>query len=332
MIKTQGFYPVTILPAKVNSLKITALAGGVGGAKLADGLDKVLEKGQLTVIVNTGDDMDFYGLHISPDLDTVSYTLAGLANPVTGWGRKDETWEVFETLSKLGAPNWFHLGDHDLAVHLERTRLMASGMSLTDVTAHLCGLMGLKNLVIPMTDQSVRTMVHTRDNRVLSFQEYFVKENCQPEVSSFEFSGIDEALPSKHVIAAIQESDLVVFCPSNPWVSIDPILKLGNLKDLLKQKMVVAISPIIGGKTIKGPAAKMFNELGIHPSARAVAEHYRDLIDGFILDAVDQSEAEEIRHWGIIPLVTNTIMRSTEDRMQLAKDIINFGLSLPPKG
>ena len=313
-------------------MKITALAGGVGGAKLADGLDKILESGQLSVIVNTGDDMDFYGLHISPDLDTVCYTLAGMANPVTGWGRKDETWEVFGTLSKLGAPDWFRLGDHDLAIHLERTRLLASGMSLTEVTTHLCGLLGLKNQVFPMSDQPVRTLVHTRDNRILSFQEYFVKEQCRPEVSSFEFSGIDKALPSEKVISAIQESDLVIFCPSNPWVSIDPILKLGNIKDLIKQKRVVAVSPIIGGKTIKGPAAKMFNELGIQPSATAVAEHYRDLIDGFILDSVDQSEAEQIRQWGIIPLVTNTIMRSNEDRMQLAKEIINFGLSLPPKG
>jgi LPPG:FO 2-phospho-L-lactate transferase len=332
MVKIQECYLILTLLVKGNNLKIIALAGGVGGAKLADGLDRILESGQLSVIVNTGDDMGFCGLHISPDLDTVCYTLAGLANPVTGWGLKNETWGVFETLSKLGGPDWFHLGDHDLALHLERTRLLATGKTLTEVTSSLCSILGVKSQVIPMSDNAIRTMVHTRDNRVLSFQEYFVKEQCNPEVSSFEFAGIDEALPSKEVLAAIEECDLIVFCPSNPWVSIDPILKLGNLKDRMRKKPIVAVSPIIGGKTIKGPAAKMFEELGIQPGALAVAEHYRDLIDGFILDKVDESDADQIRGWGIMPLVTKTIMQSIEDRVQLAKEVTNFGLSLPPKG
>lgn len=313
-------------------MKITALAGGVGGAKLADGLSRYLEKGLLTVIVNTGDDMDFFGLHISPDLDTVCYTLAGQANPVTGWGQKDETWEVFETLSKLGAPDWFRLGDHDLAFHLERTRLLNTGMSLTAVTQHLCSKLEIRQQVLPMTDQAVRTMVHTTDNRWLSFQEYFVKEQCMPEVVGFEFAGVEKATPSEKVVSAIQESDLVILCPSNPWVSIDPILNLGNLREIIRHKRVVAVSPIIGGKTIKGPAAKMFDELGIQPSAKAVAEHYSNFLSGFILDTVDQPEEDRILGWGIIPLVTNTIMRSMEDRVQLAKETINFGLSLPPKG
>jgi LPPG:FO 2-phospho-L-lactate transferase len=315
-----------------NSMKFTALAGGVGGAKLADGLSRYLEKGLLTVIVNTGDDMDFFGLHISPDLDTVCYTLAGRANPVTGWGQKDETWEVFETLSKLGAPDWFRLGDHDLAFHLERTRLLNTGMSLTAVTQHFCSKLGIRHQVLPMTDQAVRTMVHTTDNRWLSFQEYFVKEQCMPEVVGFEFAGVEKATPSEKVVSAIQESDLVILCPSNPWVSIDPILNLGNLREIIRHKRVVAVSPIIGGKTIKGPAAKMFDELGIQPSAKAVAEHYSNFLSGFILDTVDQPEEDRILGWGIIPLVTNTIMRSMEDRVQLAKETINFGLSLPPKG
>lgn len=315
-----------------NSMKFTALAGGVGGAKLADGLSRYLEKGLLTVIVNTGDDMDFFGLHISPDLDTVCYTLAGRANPVTGWGQKDETWEVFETLSKLGAPDWFRLGDHDLAFHLERTRLLNTGMSLTAVTQHLCSKLGIRHQVLPMTDQAVRTMVHTTDNRWLSFQEYFVKERCMPEVVGFEFAGVEKATPSEKVVSAIQESDLVILCPSNPWVSIDPILNLGNLREIIRHKRVVAVSPIIGGKTIKGPAAKMFDELGIQPSAKAVAEHYSNFLSGFIFDTVDQPEEDRILGWGIIPLVTNTIMRSMEDRVQLAKETINFGLSLPPKG
>jgi len=315
-----------------NPLKIVALAGGVGGAKLAEGLSKYLEHGQLTVIVNTGDDLDLFGLHISPDLDTVCYTLAGLANPTTGWGQKEETWEVFRTLSKIGSPDWFRLGDHDLAIHLERTRLLAEGMTLTEVTQRLCSKLGVTNQVLPMSDQTVHTMVHTRDNRRLSFQEYFVKEQCQPVVTRFEFDGIEKANPSINGISAIQECDLVVFCPSNPWVSIDPILNLGNIREIIKQKRIVAVSPIIGGKTLKGPAAKMFEELGIQPSAAAVAEHYRDILTGFILDTIDRSSVELIRGWGIIPLVTETIMRSMEDRMQLAKETINFGLSLPLKG
>jgi LPPG:FO 2-phospho-L-lactate transferase len=312
--------------------KITALAGGVGGAKLAHGLAGILGQDQLTIIVNTGDDMEFYGLHISPDIDTVCYTLAGWANPVTGWGQKDESWGVFETLTKIGAPSWFRLGDHDLAIHLERTRLLASGYSLTRVTQQLCNLMGVKHTVLPMSDQPVRTMVFTRDNRILNFQEYFVKEQCNPQVLKFEFSGLETASPTVEVLSALQESDLVIFCPSNPWVSIDPILKLGKIKEILAQKKVVAISPIIDGKTIKGPAAKMFSELGIVPSSTAVFEHYREILSGFIIDSLDKSEEGVISQRGIIPLVTNTIMRSTEDRVQLATETINFGLSLPSKG
>jgi len=313
-------------------LKIVALAGGVGGAKLAEGLSNCLKNDQLTVIVNTGDDLTLFGLHISPDLDTVCYTLAGLANPDTGWGQKEETWEVYGKLSKMDSPKWFRLGDHDLAIHLERTRLLAEGMTLTEVTQHICRKLGVTFQVLPMSDQVVRTMVHTRDNRLLSFQEYFVKEKCQPEVSSFEFFGIEKANPSNKVVSAIQECDLVILCPSNPWVSIDPILNLGNIRESIKRKRAVAVSPIIGGKTIKGPAAKMFKELGIQPSAAAVAEHYRDILTGFILDTIDQTSDEVIRRWGIIPYVTETIMRSSEDRMLLAKEAIKFGLSLPPKG
>ncbi len=312
--------------------KITALAGGVGGAKLADGLSKTTTGGKFTVIVNTGDDLNLFGLHISPDLDTVCYTLAGLANPGTGWGQVNESWEVFTALSKLGAPDWFHLGDHDLAIHLERTRLLNKGLSLTEATQDICNRLGIKDQVLPMTDQTVKTIVHTRDGRKLGFQEYFVREQCLPEISGFCFEGIKDANPSSQVKQAIDEADLVIFCPSNPWVSIDPILNLNGMREQLSKKIVIAVSPIIGGKTIKGPAAKMFSELGFTPGSLAVADHYRDLLSGFILDTMDQENAEQISAWGIMPLVTNTIMRTSSDRIQLAKEVSEFGMSLPPKG
>jgi LPPG:FO 2-phospho-L-lactate transferase len=316
----------------IKPVKITALAGGVGGAKLADGLAKVVEAGQLSVIVNTGDDLDFCGLHISPDIDTVCYTLAGLANPLTGWGQVGETWEVFDALGRLGAPNWFHIGDHDLAIHLERTRLINDGVLLTEVTRMICSQLGVKAQVLPMSDQSIRTIVHTRDGRKLGFQEYFVKEQCQPEVTQFEFIGLSSASPSNDVIQAVDEADLIVICPSNPWVSIDPILKLTGIQERLRSKKVVAVSPIIGGKTIKGPAAKMFAELGLIPGSIAVADHYRDFLSGFVLDSVDHKDEQQISAWGIIPLVTNTIMRSMDDRIKLAIETVKFGLSLPSKG
>lgn len=315
-----------------NRIKVAALAGGVGGAKLADGLSKALGAGQLSVIVNTGDDFEFFGLYISPDVDTVSYTLAGLANPLTGWGQVDETWEVFEALSRLGGANWFRLGDHDLALHMERTRLLKSGLSHTMVTQELCGRLGIKDHVLPMTDQPVRTMVNTTDGRKLPFQEYFVKEQCIPEVTGFEFLGIEEAQPGFKVKKALTEADLVVICPSNPWVSIDPILKLSGVREMLKGKMVLAVSPIIGGKTIKGPAAKMFLEMGMDPGCFEVANHYKEFLTGFVLDSQDQKEASRVSDIGIIPLVTQTIMRSAEDRIRLANEVLEFGMSLRRKG
>ncbi len=315
-----------------NRMKVAALAGGVGGAKLADGLSKTLNTGQLSVIVNTGDDFEFFGLYISPDVDTVSYTLAGLANPLTGWGQMDETWEVFQALSRLGGPNWFKLGDHDLALHMERTRLLKSGLSLTRVTQELCDRMGIKDHVLPMTDRPVRTIVKTIDGRKLPFQEYFVKEQCVPEVTGFEFAGIEKAQPGLKVQKALTEADLIVICPSNPWVSIDPILKLSGIRELLIEKSVIAVSPIIGGKTIKGPAAKMFLELGMNPGCFEVANHYRDLLTGFVLDSQDQDEASRISDIGIIPLVTQTIMRSGEDRIRLADEVLKFGMKLQRKG
>lgn len=316
----------------LEKVKIAALAGGVGGAKLAFGLSRVITSGKLSVIINTGDDFEMFGLYISPDVDTVSYTLAGLANPLTGWGQVDESWQVFQALSRLGGPTWFRLGDHDLALHMERTRLMRSGLSLTSVTQELCGRMGIKDRILPMSDQAVRTIVKTVDGRSLGFQEYFVKEQCVPEVVGFDFVGIETARPTSNVKIALAEADLILICPSNPWVSIDPILHLEGIRDQMAGKPVVAVSPIIGGKTIKGPAAKMFLELGMDPSSFEVARHYRDLLTGFVLDTQDENEASHISEMGIIPFVTQTIMRTDDDRIQLAKEVLNFGSKFIKKG
>jgi LPPG:FO 2-phospho-L-lactate transferase len=300
-------------------LKIVALAGGVGGAKFAHGLAQVLPSKDLTVIVNTGDDFEHYGLYICPDLDTVCYTLAGLANPETGWGRVGETWNVIENASRLGGPRWFNLGDQDLGTHLERTRRLREGQSLSQITKEFCQAWGIEPSVLPMSDQPVRTIVETEEGD-LAFQEYFVHRRCEPRVRGFRFEGVEAAEPSPGTREAIQLADAVILCPSNPWVSIDPILHVIGRID----KPVIAISPIIGGQTVKGPAAKMYQELGIDPSALAVARHYCDLATGFVLDRIDEHLEREIRSLGMRTCVTNTLMKSHDDRKQLAMNVLNF--------
>jgi len=300
-------------------MKIVALAGGVGGAKLAHGLAQILPAEDLTVIVNTGDDFEHYGLYICPDLDTVCYTLAGLANPETGWGRVDETWNAFENASKLGGPEWFRLGDHDLGTHLERTRRLKQGQCLREITSIFCKAWGVIHNVLPMSDSPVRTIVKTEEGE-LTFQEYFVHRRCEPRVQGFRFEGADRAKAVFEAQEAIHSADAVVICPSNPWVSIDPILQI--LPKI--EKPVFAISPIIGGETVKGPAAKMFRELGIEPSSLAVANHYRDLITGFVMDQVDRHLEEEISALNIKTYVTNTMMKSHDDRSHLAQETLGF--------
>ena len=300
-------------------MKIVALAGGVGGAKLAHGLAQILKPEELTIIVNTGDDFEHYGLYICPDLDTVCYTLAGLANPETGWGRLDETWQVIENAKRLGGPAWFNLGDQDLGTHLERTRRLKDGDSLSQITRDFCKAWGIKHTVLPMSDQPVRTIVDT-DEGELAFQEYFVHRRCKPRVKGFRFDGVDSAEPAPGTREAIQLTDAVVICPSNPWVSVDPILRV--IQKI--EKSVVAISPIIGGETIKGPAAKMYRELGIEPSALAVANHYRGLVGGFVVDRIDSQLSESVRGLNMRTLVTNTIMSSLDNRKQLANDVLHF--------
>ena len=300
-------------------MKIVALAGGVGGAKLAQGLAQILHPEDLTVIVNTGDDFEHYGLYICPDLDTVCYTLAGMANPETGWGRGNESWRVIENTSRLGGPDWFRLGDRDLGTHLERTRRLKEGQTLTQITRDFCKAWGVKHVVLPMSDQPVRTIVETEEGD-LAFQEYFVHRRCEPRVTGFRFDGVEAAESAPGAREAIQAAEAVVICPSNPWVSIDPILQV--IKKI--EKPVVAISPIISGQTVKGPAAKMFRELGIEPSALAVADHYCDLASGFVLDTLDKQLQGEIRSLSMRTLVTNTLMKSLDNRKQLANDVLDF--------
>jgi LPPG:FO 2-phospho-L-lactate transferase len=308
-------------------MRVAALAGGVGGAKLAGGLAQVLPPESLTVVVNTGDDFDHLGLHISPDLDTVCYTLAGLSSRITGWGRADETWCFLETLDALGGPTWFRLGDRDLALHHERTRRLAGGERLSEVTRALCMRMGVGPRVLPMTDDTVRTMILTTDGE-LPFQVYFVALACRPVVQGFRFAGAEHARPAPGVIEALSEADLVVLCPSNPWVSLDPILAVSGVREAVARSLAVGVSPIVAGQALKGPAAKMFRELGIQPSALAVAEHYEGLLRGFVIDSVDADQASSIEASGIRPLVTGTVMKGRGARRRLAAGILEFARSL----
>lgn len=302
-------------------MKIVALAGGVGGSKLAAGLAGLLPVEDLTIIVNTGDDFEHLGLHISPDLDTVCYTLAGIENPVKGWGRREETYNFLECLTRIGGPDWFLLGDRDLATHIERTRRLHNGHLLNQITIDFCHAWGVQNTVLPMSNDPIRTIVITKNDGNLPFQEYFVHRKCEPEVKGFRFEGRKTAHPTPGVLETLSQADAIVICPSNPWVSIDPILTVNGIRNMLAQKIVIAVSPIIAGRTVKGPAAKMFMELGFPPSALAVAHHYGDLLSGFILDKLDESLSTQI---SVPVLASKIIMNSHEDRLHLAKDVLNF--------
>lgn len=300
-------------------MKITALAGGVGGAKLAHGLAQILAPEELTIIVNTGDDFEHLGMYICPDLDTVCYTLGGLANSETGWGRAGETWNTITNIEKLGGPTWFRLGDQDIATHLERTRRLKEGLSLSQITKDFCKAWGIQHTILPMSDSPVRTMVDS-DEGELAFQEYFVHRQCAPKVKGFRFDGVEVAKPVVGAKEAIEEADAIVICPSNPWVSVDPILRV--IKKI--NKPIVAVSPIIGGKTVKGPAAKMYTELGIEPSALAVAKHYRNILTGFVLDNLDLSMETDVKNMSIKTLTTDTLMNNLTGRTRLAKDVLHF--------
>ncbi len=307
---------------------IVALAGGVGGAKLAYGLAQTVPPERLTIIVNTADDFEHLGLHISPDLDTVMYTLAGLASPATGWGVKDESWQMLQALARYAGPTWFRLGDQDLATHLLRSKWLRDGFPFNWVTRELSRRLGVRCTLLPMTEGHVRTMVRTGEGE-LPFQEYFVLRRCEPEVRSIRFDGADEAQPSREVTSALRTADAVIFCPSNPLVSIDPILSMPSLRRMIAASRVprVAVSPIVGGAALKGPAAKMMAELGLEVSPLGVARHLRDVLTGFVLDHVDEAYQEPITDLGLRTLVTGTVMTSAEDRARLAEEVLEFTLA-----
>lgn len=309
-------------------VRVLAISGGIGGAKLALGLDRILPASDLAVLCNTGDDFEHLGLHISPDIDTVMYTLAGIANPETGWGRAGETWTFMEALETLGGETWFRLGDKDLAVHVERTRRLSEGETLTSITADLAKRLGVHAHLLPMSDQPVRTMVETGEG-VLPFQRYFVEQRCAPEVSGFVFAGAERAAPSPSLIDVFKSDRLeaIVICPSNPFISVDPILAVPGMREALRTASapVVAVSPIIGGQAVKGPTAKMMTELGLPRTSKAIATHYRDLLDGLILDVTDASEAEKL---DLPSLVTPTLMTTDDDKRRLADEVLNFARNL----
>jgi LPPG:FO 2-phospho-L-lactate transferase len=302
---------------------VVALSGGIGGAKLVLGLSRILPPDELLVIANTGDDFEHLGLSISPDIDTLMYVLAGLDNPQTGWGRRDETWSFMETIAALGGDDWFRLGDRDLATHVERTRRLARGETLSHITADFCRRLGVAARVLPMTDDRVRTRVRS-DAGWIDFQDYFVRQQCRPVVRELVFAGAAAALPQPTFLTALCGGRLraVVLCPSNPFISIDPILAVPGVREALAEcrAPIVAVSPIIGGRAVKGPTAKIMTELGIPPSAAAVARHYGDLLDAYVIDHEDADQAVE---FGCRVTVAHALMTSLADREALAGAVLD---------
>lgn len=301
---------------------VLAITGGVGGAKLALGLARLLEPDQLSFAVNTGDDFEHLGFEIAPDIDTLVYTLAELANPDLGWGRRDETWNFMSALETLGGETWFRLGDRDLALHVTRTGMLKAGATRTEATAAIARALGVRHAILPMSDDPVRTTVHT-ENGPLAFQHYFVRDRCAPAVTGFEFRGSETAQPNPLILELIARADGIVICPSNPFVSVDPLLSLPGMRAALQNAAapVVAVSPIIGGSAVKGPTAKMMRELRVPTSAEQIAAHYGDLLDGFVLD---QQDAELQPRIAVSTIVAQTLMITLRDRMDLAATVLRL--------
>lgn len=302
--------------------RILALTGGVGGAKLALGLAHRLAPEEVLFAVNTGDDFTHLGFEICPDLDTLTYTLSGLSNPELGWGRADESWNFLDALGALGGDTWFRLGDRDLALHARRTALLAAGASRTTVTQTITEALGIRHRLVPMSDDPVRTIVHTADGP-MAFQHYFVRERCAPVVTGFEFAGAEQARPNPVMMNWLATATAVVICPSNPFVSVDPLLALPGFRAAIRARgiPVVAVSPIVGGQALKGPTAKMMQELGVPSSAAEVAAHYDDLLTGFVLDQADAALHERLP---VATIVTGTVMLSFADRVSLADSVLDF--------
>lgn len=307
--------------------RFLALTGGVGGAKLAVGLAAVLGPDDLSFLVNTGDDFEHLGLHVAPDLDSLMYALADVSNPDTGWGRRGETWQFIETLRELGGEGWFALGDRDLAVHVQRTVRLRAGASLSCVTRELNAALGTRHAIWPMSDDPVATIVHTTHGP-LAFQHYFVRERCVPDVTGFEFAGAGTAKAPVAVLDLLAAPDLtgIILCPSNPYVSIDPILAVPEIRAALRASVapVVAVSPIVAGLALKGPTAKMMAELKVPSTAPAVAAHYGDLLDGFVIDLQDASLLETFGDAGPAAIAAPTVMLTFDDKLRLATIVIEF--------
>ncbi len=307
--------------------KILALTGGVGGAKLALGLSKILNPEEVMFAVNVGDDFEHLGLHISPDIDSLTYALAGENNQELGWGRAGESWQFIETLGGLGGEAWFRLGDKDLALHMRRTQLLKENNTLTQTTAAIAAHMGIKHSMVPISDDPIRTMVNTEGGE-LAFQHYFVREQCKPAVTGFRFEGIEQAKINPAIAAWLQDCDGVIICPSNPFVSVAPILQVPGMRQAIAHLPIIAVSPIVAGMALKGPAAKMMQELQIPTTAKAIADQYEGLIDGFVLDETD---AQSIRDLTIPAIATQSVMVTLEDRVALARECIRFLSTLQSK-
>ena len=309
-------------------MKVTALAGGVGGAKLLVGLDRVLPSSDLTAVVNVGDDAEIYGVHISPDIDIVTYWLANLVDTERGWGLKDDTFSVVDALGDLGQENWFRLGDRDLATCMLRTTRLAQGATLSTVTGEIASSLGVRIRLLPASDDPVRTHVVTNDERVLPFQDYFVKEHTKPEVTEVRYEGIDSAKPAPGVLDAIIDCDIVVLCPSNPVLSIAPIVDLPEVRDaLIAHPLVVAVSPIVGGQALKGPADRLLKSLGGAARSSWVAHLYRDFCDVFVLDKKDEDEIAAVSKEGPRPIALDTIMSDRDASARLASELLNSAKS-----
>jgi LPPG:FO 2-phospho-L-lactate transferase len=310
-------------------MRVTVLCGGYGGAKMAHGFALLDESVELSAIVNTADDLELHGLYVSPDLDTVMYTLAGLANTQTGWGVRDETWSASTMLEGYGAETWFRLGDRDLATHIRRTELLRAGQRLTDVTAQLSAALGIRARLLPMTDDPVRTHVRTPAGW-LSFQDYFVRRGHRDDVLEIDFEGIDGAPPTAEVEQAIDAAELIVIAPSNPFVSVGPILALAGLAERLRASAapVIAVSPIVAGAALRGPARDMLQSLGAVPTAAGLARHYAGryprLIDIFVVDTADEAEAPQVADAGLLPSVLGIVMSDEDDRRRLAGELLRL--------
>ena len=306
-------------------IRVLALAGGVGGAKLVVGFAHCLTPEELVVAVNTGDDEEFHGLHVSPDLDTMMYTMAGLSNPETGWGLNGDTFTALAMLRQYGADAWFNLGDRDLATHIRRTQLLGQGLTLSEVTAQLCAALGVPHRIVPMSDQPVHTVLETSQGR-LSMQEYFVRQRAQPEVSAVHYVGAAGAVPSPSLDAALAQARILVICPSNPALSVQPIVEVSGMRERLASfsGLRVAVSPIVGNDAVRGPAGRIMAGLGQEVSVVGVARAYRDFCDVLVIDRQDEGLASAVTDTGLRPVVTNTIMNSLQDRIDLAQTVLSL--------